>query len=108
MLPRTARLTRGDFSHYFAVGTRSHSPFATVIVAPSQVPHGAVVVSKKVAKLAVERNLLRRRVYHLVAAALAAQPAVCIVLLKPAARTVSRAELRAALSAHIGRALKSL
>jgi ribonuclease P protein component len=65
MLPKRERLTRTQFDHFFAVGKRLHSPLVQVIYTESPEPHGSAVVGKKVAKRAVDRNTLRRRMYAL-------------------------------------------
>ncbi len=67
MLKRAERLTRHDFGRV-AMGRTTHTPLFTVRLLPI---YGAavaskkfsVVVSKKVAKTAVARNALRRKVY---------------------------------------------
>jgi ribonuclease P protein component len=66
MFTKKQRLTRAEFDRFFAVGKRLHSPSLTLIYAKSDEPHAAVVVGKKVAKKAVDRNTLRRRIYGLV------------------------------------------
>lgn len=48
------------------MGRRYHTPLFQLIHTPHDTFHGAVVVSKKVEKLAVKRNLLRRRAYDCV------------------------------------------
>lgn len=67
MLKRSERLTRHDFGRV-ALGRATHTPLFTVRLLPSSSTKGedkqfSVVVSKKVAKTAVARNSLRRRVY---------------------------------------------
>ncbi len=63
MLKKSHRLTRQQFSEYFTAGRRIHTPHFTIITAPADQFHGAVVVGKKVYKKAVDRNRCRRRVY---------------------------------------------
>jgi len=63
MLKKSERLTRQEFDRSFKLGKRLHSPFLQLIYHPSDAFHGSVVVSKKVAKRAVDRNKLRRRIY---------------------------------------------
>lgn len=108
MLPRASRLTQTEFAQYFKSGSRFHTPIATVIVQSSATPRGSVVVSKKVAKRAVDRNRLRRMSYPLLRAALEEQSAVCIVIIKPACVGLSYAQMRVELASVIGRAMKSL
>lgn len=107
MLAKSERLTRAEFTHYFKTGRRIHSPLATLVFASHEQRHGAVVVGKKVAKRAVDRNTLRRRVYATLRHRTEGMTGVFIVILKPAATTVSRAELREAISVLIERVVKN-
>lgn len=64
MLPSPFRLSKISFKTLLEKGCAVHSSSFTLRY--RQVPHStkfAVVVSKKVAKTAVERNTLRRRIY---------------------------------------------
>jgi ribonuclease P protein component len=63
MLKKTERLTRKEFDQFFSTGKRLHSPYLQLIYAPHDTFHGSVVVGKKVAKKAIDRNTLRRRLY---------------------------------------------
>ncbi len=63
MLQKKARLDRKAFDHHFKVGKRLHSTLFQAIVSESRESHGSAVVGKKVAKRAVDRNKLRRRMY---------------------------------------------
>ena len=63
MLPRTQRLTRAEFLATKHKKKLFHSPVFLVSVTYSETLKGAVVVSKKVARGAVERNRIRRRMY---------------------------------------------
>jgi ribonuclease P protein component len=84
MFKKKERLSRQDFSHFFSIATRFHTPHATILYAPHSQFHAAVVVSKKVAKQAVSRNLLRRKIYGALFRARHLLPiGVYIVLLKP-------------------------
>ena len=65
MLPKKERLSRIAFSQFFAVGKRSHSPSFQVVYVPHQSLHASVVVSKKIARHAVQRNKIRRRIYDI-------------------------------------------
>jgi ribonuclease P protein component len=60
MLPRPKRLTRAGFGHT-ATGKRAISAHFSVSYSPSEDARAAAVVSKKVAKKAVDRHLLKRR-----------------------------------------------
>ncbi len=50
---------------FFRAGKRLHTPLFQVIYTKTEDFHGVVVVGKKVHKRAVDRNLLRRRVYNI-------------------------------------------
>lgn len=96
MLAKFNRLSRDKFSQFFKTGRRYNSAFATLIVAPHSNFHGAVVVSKKVSKKAVRRNLLRRRVYAKLYAALKNNKVgVFIMILKPPFNSLSKQEQHA-------------
>jgi len=99
MLPKRNRLSRREFEHLLKRGRRLHSDHASVVYSfvssrptpynlqPTPSQKAGVVVSKKVARRAVERNRLRRLVFHVCAAhkeALAGMH-VAVVLKKGAA-----------------------
>jgi len=64
MLPKRQRITRALFSNITAHGTVFHSKNATLRILPqAHTSAFSIVVSKKVARGAVERNVLRRRAY---------------------------------------------
>lgn len=65
MLKKKERLTASEFDRFFSSGRRRHTDFLTMIYSPHPSFHGAVVVGKKVFKRAVDRNLLRRRLYNI-------------------------------------------
>jgi ribonuclease P protein component len=66
MLKKKERLTREDFNRFFSMGRRTHSPALQVIFSSHTQLHVSVVVSKKIAKRAVKRNRIRRRIYDIV------------------------------------------
>ena len=66
MLPKKERLSRLEFSRFFSMGKRYHSPFFTIVHTPFEVLHVSVVVSKKISNRAVMRNKIRRRIYDIV------------------------------------------
>lgn len=93
MLQKSQRLTRTEFSHFFKIGQRSHSPSLTLLYTPHKEFHGAVVVSKKVAKRANVRNELRRRIYGQLYTKVKESPAgVFIVIVKPPFALLSKNE----------------
>lgn len=65
MLSKKERLGRESFSHFFRVGKRTHTPSFQYIHAAHPSFHASVVVSKKIAKRAVDRNKIRRRIYDI-------------------------------------------
>lgn len=99
MLSKKERLTRQDFSRFFSSGRRYHSPFFTLVYTPSPTLHASIVVPKKVAPKAVDRNTIRRRLYS----ALRAETGVFIVLLKKPGVLASPAALTESLRTEVGR-----
>ncbi|HXK40463.1 MAG TPA: ribonuclease P protein component [Candidatus Paceibacterota bacterium] len=69
MLPKRRRLTRHNFPSRSRTGSVFHTKHLTLRVTPSSVSgfRVSVVVSKKTARRAVDRNLVKRRVYDSVA-----------------------------------------
>lgn len=63
MFKKENRLSRNEFSEYFKKGKRHQFPHLTIIITPSNKNKVAVVVGKKVSKLAIRRNILKRRIY---------------------------------------------
>lgn len=109
MFKRSERLTTTEFSEYFSSGKRLHTKYFTFITKPLDRRKVAVVVGKKVAKSAVVRNTLRRRVYAILREELdvRAYQGVCIVVVKPTARTLSRKVVDTTLRESIAELLKS-
>ncbi len=68
MLPKKERIKREEMEDVLSKGALKHSRLFSVRVMKKDVPLSqySFVVSKKVAKLAVTRNLLRRRGYSIV------------------------------------------
>jgi ribonuclease P protein component len=93
MLPKRERLSRREFEYLRTVGRRTHGAHLTLLTHPTTQARGkcAVVVSKKTARKATARNLLRRRVY----AQLANRPTAhsVVVFLKSSAAQVTPVEL---------------
>ncbi len=68
MLPKRQRLKRASFAEVSRGGKRLFSPYFSVVFKKNQENKScdfAVVISKKVAKNATTRNLIRRRMYHI-------------------------------------------
>lgn len=105
MLSKKERLNREDFNRFFAVGKRVHTPLFTLIWAKSPQFHASVVVSKKVAKGAVTRNKIRRRIYDALRRLSREDgvKGVYIVLTKKDVVTATYTDLKATLLASVGR-----
>jgi len=90
------RLSRTAFTEYFKVGRRFQTPALTLVHSPTA-PFGvSTVVGKKVSKLAVGRNRIRRRLYAAMRRSFDASgvtKGVYIVIAKPAAATYTREAL---------------
>ncbi len=94
MFKKKERLTKAEFTECFKIGKRHHFPYVTIITSPYNSLKVAVVVGKKVAKSAVKRNLIKRRIYSLLHTHTVVNkpPKVIIVLVKPAYNALSRKE----------------
>jgi ribonuclease P protein component len=66
MLPKKERLSREAFNRFFSAGKRINTTSFQVVYAVNPNFHASVVVSKKIARLAVERNRIRRQIYDMV------------------------------------------
>lgn len=66
MLAKTERLSRNLFTAVFSQGKRRHGEHFTIVYAPAVGFRASVVVSKKVAKKAHDRNRLKRQLYEYV------------------------------------------
>jgi ribonuclease P protein component len=108
MLPASQRLSRVEFSTVFKNGRRFHSEHFTLVYDPTFPTKASVVVSKKVAKLAVTRNLLRRLAYATVRSFfIPATSGGLIVLYKVGTLKVSRHSLTAELTTLLAKIPKS-
>jgi len=96
MLPKKERLSRAEFNRFFSMGKRMHSPSVQVVYSPHPELHASVVVSKKVARLAVKRNKIRRRIYDIVRNYRLQNPVtgVFIFLTKPSVNTLTYEALK--------------
>lgn len=65
MLPKHKRISKDSFKSILLKGTMYHADHFTLRTLPSEKEGFAVLVSKKVAASAVDRNRIRRRVYSL-------------------------------------------
>jgi ribonuclease P protein component len=103
MLAKNERLNRADFSKYFASGRRTHGKYLTTIHTPLPGFVGSVVVSKKVAKKAHDRNRIRRRLYSILREFKDKEnfSGVYILVTKPAIMTLSKKEFKTMVSEEI-------
>jgi ribonuclease P protein component len=106
MLSRTARLNRLEFTTCFTRGRRLHSPHLSVVVYTQDTFKASVVVSKKVAKKAHDRNRLRRRVYACIQAH-APQRGWFVFVVKPAATKLTKQQFKTVLGEEIAQVLKN-
>lgn len=96
---------------FLASGRRYHSSSLTITFTPGVIIRVAAVVGKKVAKKAVDRNRIRRRLYATLARTLVSDTLQCatgtyIMVAKPGALKVARLALQTeqvALLAQIGK-----
>lgn len=87
MLPKTHRLPRPQFPLVLKHGTKLNSLYFTLFYIPTAEnnPRFGIIVSAKVSKSAVNRNLLKRRLRHAVMSAIPdlKSPLDAILLAKP-------------------------
>lgn len=90
------------------MGKRAHSPLYTIVYSPSPTFHASVVVSKKVARLAVDRNKIRRRIYDILRRyqSRTGVTGVCIVLTKATVRGKAYAEMSEDITTQLSRIMK--
>lgn len=103
MLPKKERLSREEFNRFFSMGKRSHSPSFQCIYAPFSSLHASVVVSKKIAGKAVDRNRIRRRIYDIVRhyRSDTQLKGVFIFVAKPDVRKISYQSLKEEIYSHL-------
>lgn len=92
MFKKSERLSRAAFEEYFTSGRKQHSEQITLVHSPHKNLHVSVVVGKKVAKKAHDRNSIRRGVYGIAYRLLKKtnKTGVFIFLTKPKFSTLSR------------------
>lgn len=83
-------------------GFNHSTPFSVFLSKNPRETKHRIVVSKKVSKKAVERNLIKRRVKSILQTTSAQQPLV--ILCRPSTLSLSFGELAAALLPHVKRA----
>ncbi len=109
MFKKSNRLTKSEFSEYFKAGRRHNTTHLTFVTHPYPRTKTAVVVGKKVAKSAVRRNVLKRRVYAALRKAHSTETnfGVVIVVVKPSFNSLPRKVAESFLQESIALVLKS-
>ena len=109
MFKKTERLSRSEFTSYFNAGKKHHTPQLTIITHPLPSRKVAVVVGKKVAKSAVRRNTLKRRVFAILRSELTEMnyQGVVIIILKPPCNSLSRTTMADIIQKAIAQVLKN-
>lgn len=82
MLPKTQRLTKKLFDIVFFNSKRVHHELFTLQYKEADTVRCAVVVPKKVARLAVDRNNLKRRAYAVFQKHTFKRDVHCVVVIK--------------------------
>jgi len=110
MFKKQERLRRSEFSACFKTGKRCHGKYCAVIAdVNSGLLKTSVVVSKKVAKSAVRRNTLKRRVYAVLRKAVmdSGYRGCVIVIIKPTLNSLPRKTANQVVQQSIADCLKS-
>ncbi len=92
MFKKSERLSRTEFSEFFKTGKRNNFDHFTIITKSLPNLKVVVVVGKKVAKSAVKRNLIKRRIYARLRDLLYTQKylGVLIIIVKPTYTSLTR------------------
>lgn len=98
MLKKRSRLSRGEFITAFKGGIRVRVPGASLVRYPRDTTKLSVVVSKKVARLATDRNRLRRQLYASLKTPLGGLQGMYIVMLSLEAQKMTIRDLTAAIT----------
>jgi ribonuclease P protein component len=107
MLKKKQRLSRGEFTNLLKKGRRVHDTHLSLVFTTATETKCGLVVSKKVAKHATARNLLRRRVYAILGDNLAMLAKKhLVVLTKPSIQALSFEELKKTLETLIQKHLR--
>lgn len=107
MLAKRYRLNRAEFSTIFQTGRRQHSLNLTVIKKPDPTFKCAVVVGKKVAKKATDRNSIKRRLYVLIGNFVETNNwhGLVIFLVKPTVNKLTKRQFKEQMEKEIAQAL---
>ncbi len=109
MFKKNERLNKSEFSEFFKIGKKHNFPEATIITHPHPTLKVAVVVGKKVAKSAVRRNTIRRRVNAQLKklSEIRKDKNVLIVIVKPKYNSLTRKAADEFLTASIAEVFKN-
>lgn len=109
MVAKTQRLGRPAFDSLFKTGRRLHTPHVSFIFRLGGSFRCSVVVSKKVAKKAHDRNRIRRRLYDLLRTTqqTTAWQGQCIVVVKPSVASMGRRQFSEVLAKEIAEYMNS-
>jgi ribonuclease P protein component len=109
MLTRHQRITTSaDYARLFADAPSGHSPLMTVKAKPATASRAGIIVSKRTAPLAVDRNRIKRRLRASLRQDLAERPNPCelVVIAKAPARRADSASLMTDFQKALAAALK--
>ncbi len=108
MLNKAERLNHSLFSKYYQEGKRIHNKYTTFIVSPHHKFMGSVVVGKKVAKKAHDRNKIKRRIYEIIRELkkIGEINGIYIIIAKPVIKDLNKKEFKNLLTLEVGRVLK--
>lgn len=109
MFKKMERLSRTEFDAVFKSGKRHHFPELTIITFPANTRKVAVVVGKKVSKLAVRRNNIKRRIYAAMYRFMLIKPyeGAMVVIVKPTYNQNSRKVADAIITKSIAQVIKT-
>lgn len=110
MFRKKHRLSRAAFTHTLKTGVRTPHAYFGLIYLPHHKNAVSVVVSKKIARGAVSRNIIRRRILHALYAseAFSTLEGQLIIIANSPIHTASFIEIKVALSEAITRMLSKL
>ncbi len=108
MLNKTERLNHSLFAKYYEQGKRVHNKYTTIIFTPLDKFLVAVVVGKKVAKKAHDRNQIKRRLSGVVELLKKEQmlTGAFIIITKPDIKNLTKKEFQTVIKLEVGRTLK--
>ncbi len=110
MLPKQHRIAGRSFGPLLRRGRRANNAYVSAVFyrdSATETPQCACVVSKRVAKTAVLRNMLRRRCYGALQPICASLPSgtKMALFLRPGAERAATDDLRAAVASVVSRIL---